>query len=37
MKKIKPIKLNQLNHLKTNLMTIKFKDIYKRLLNLLDS
>ena len=37
LKKIKPIKLDQLNHLKTNLMTIKFKDIYKRLLNLLDS
>ena len=37
LKKIKPIKLIQLNHLKKNLMNIKFKNINKKLLNLLDS
>ena len=37
LKKIKPIKLNQLDHLKKNLMNIKFKNINKKLLNLLNS
>ena len=37
LKKINPIVVNQLYHLKKNLMNIKFKNINKKLLNLLDS